>query len=81
MSLDDRTARWWRLAACCPKCRRQPTDQYSFGAVERAKLAPLDEPLKNVRCKCGSVYMIAWVALAFAQPVESKPNEHMGWAA
>lgn len=73
--------RYWRLAARCPRCKHQPAERYSESAVEHAKRAPLDEEFANVRCRCGCVYRIAWVALAYAEPVVDARAERPPWAA
>jgi hypothetical protein len=72
---------WFRLAAVCPTCRRRPADQYTADAVLDARSKPLEKPYKNVRCKCGTTYLIAWVALAHAEPIERPPEPGMPWAA
>lgn len=72
---------WYRLSAGCPTCGRQPTDQYATAAVLDARSKPPEEPYKNVRCKCGTTYLIAWVALAHAEPTGRPPEPGLPWAA
>lgn len=83
MPLQDQAAQKYKLAARCPDCGRQPTDRYSGPAVEYARHMPLDDEFRDTRCKCGCVYRIAWVALAYAQPVETRERSGppIPWAA
>lgn len=76
------SARTFSLAARCPKCRHRPTDRYPASAVEAARRMPLKEEYRNIRCKCGQVYRIAWIALADAIPLNNqKPGPNLPWAA
>jgi hypothetical protein len=69
----------FRLRARCPKCNREPTDRYTASAVAAARLQPPGDEMKNVRCRCGVTYRVAWASLADARPARSE--EGNPWAA
>jgi hypothetical protein len=71
----------YRLAAVCPACRRQPTERYPEATVEMARQMPLDEEYRDIQCKCGLIYRIAWVALAYAEALEDEVRTESPWAA
>lgn len=82
MPLINETTQEYLLAAVCPACSHQPTARYSRTAVDRAAAFPPDEVYRDEKCvRCGLVYMLAWVAVAHAFPVEPKAQKLKPWAA
>lgn len=67
----DPTAQWYRLAACCPSCRRRPKVRLRAAMIELANLKEPDEVLESYECHgrdCDAKYEIAAIAYQRAEP-------------
>jgi hypothetical protein len=69
--LIDKTAKWYRLAACCPVCRRRPKVRLRAAMIELANTREPDDVLLSYECHgrdCTARYEIAAVAYQLAEP-------------
>lgn len=69
--LINQTAKWWRLAACCPKCRRRPRIRLGLAMLTHARTLEPDDEAISIQCHgrdCDHLYTVAAVALQHAEP-------------